>query len=214
MTAQAGPVATRYDAILFDLLTALLDSWALWNAVAGDEDTGARWRGEYLQLTYRVGDYRPYRDIIAEAARNQGLDAVLAERLINRWDELRPWPEAPAVLAQLARAGKVGVVTNCSDDLGFRAAARLGVPLDVIITAETAGAYKPRAEPYQAALDALGLPADRVLFVAGSRFDIPGAGGVGMPVWWHNRIHMERGDLPAPLAEHDSLAPLPVDYLA
>ena len=25
----------RYDAVLFDLLTALIDSWALWNRVAG-----------------------------------------------------------------------------------------------------------------------------------------------------------------------------------
>jgi 2-haloacid dehalogenase len=25
----------HYDAVLFDLLTALLDSWSLWNTVAG-----------------------------------------------------------------------------------------------------------------------------------------------------------------------------------
>ncbi|MGH3783300.1 MAG: hypothetical protein ACRDRO_22455 [Pseudonocardiaceae bacterium] len=53
------------------------------------------------------------------------------------------------------------------------------------------------------------MPADRTLFVAGSRFDIPGAGGVGMAVWWHDRNRTDRGDLPAPLAEHDSLTPLP-----
>jgi FMN phosphatase YigB (HAD superfamily) len=82
------------------------------------------------------------------------------------------------------------------------------VPFDVVVTAESAGAYKPRPEPYRLALDALGLPADRVLFVAGSRYDIPGAGGVGMPVWWHNRIGMPLGDLPAPLAEHRTLTPL------
>jgi hypothetical protein len=29
----------RYDAILFDLLIALIDSWSLWNRVAGSEDT-------------------------------------------------------------------------------------------------------------------------------------------------------------------------------
>lgn len=47
-----------------------------------------------------------------------------------------------------------------------------------------------------------------MLFVAGSRFDLPGATGVGMPVWWHHRVHMDRGTLPAPLAEHDTLEPL------
>jgi 2-haloalkanoic acid dehalogenase type II len=207
-------VTARYQAVLFDLLTALLDSWSLWNAVAGDPETGERWRHEYLRLTYATGDYRHYDDLVADAARAQRLDSALAERLTSRWDELQPWPEAPAVLAELARACKVGVVTNCSQELGMRAAARLRVPLDVIVTAERAGAYKPRPEPYRLALDALGIPADQTLFVAGSRFDIPGAGGVGMAVWWHNRTHMSRGELPAPLAEHDSLNPLPRDVIA
>jgi hypothetical protein len=49
--------------------------------------------------------------------------------------------------------------------------------------------------------------------VAGSPYDIAGAGGVGMPVWWHNRAGLDRGDLPAPLAEHGSLTPLPGDVL-
>ena len=209
----AAPVTARYDAVLFDLLTALLDSWSLWNSVAGDSAAGARWRGEYLRLTYGAGDYRPYEELVAQAADNQGLDIRLAEQLAARWDELEPWPEAPGVVAQLAKAGRVGVVTNCSEELGYRAAARIGVPFDVVVTAESAGAYKPRPEPYRAALNALGVPAARVLFVAGSRYDIPGAGGVGIPVWWHNRVRMERGDLPAPLAEHDSLTPLPDDYL-
>ncbi len=36
----------------------------------------------------------------------------------------------------------------------------------------------------------LALPAERVLFVVGSPYDIPGAGQIGMDVWWHNRIGM------------------------
>ena len=50
----------QYRAVIFDLLTALLDSWTLWNAVAGNEATGLRWRREYLRLTYGAGRYRPY----------------------------------------------------------------------------------------------------------------------------------------------------------
>lgn len=63
---------------------------------------------------------------------------------------------------------------------------------DVIVTAELPGAYNPRPEPYRQALTVLGLPADRVLFVAGFAPDISGAGSVGMPVCWHNRIGMAR----------------------
>jgi 2-haloacid dehalogenase len=207
-------MTARYQAVLFDLLTALLDSWSLWNAVAGDADSGARWRAEYLRRTYAAGAYVPYEELVAAAAHAQGLDSDLAEQLTARWEELQPWPEAPAVLAELARSVKIGVVTNCSDSLGARAAQLLRVDFDVIVTAQSAGAYKPRPEPYRQALEALDVSATEALFVVGSKYDIPGAGGVGMPVWWHNRIRMDRGDLPAPLAEHDSLTPLPDDVLS
>lgn len=199
----------RYDAVLFDLLTALLDSWSLWDAVAGDVDTGRRWRFEYLRLTYATGDYRPYEQLVAEAARIQKLDALLADQLTARWDELQPYPEAATVLTELRATCPIGVVTNCSNELGSRAVARVGVEFDAVVTAERAGAYKPRPEPYRLALDELGTTPERTLFVAGSRFDIAGAGGVGMDVWWHNRAYLDRGELPAPHAEHDSLRPLP-----
>jgi hypothetical protein len=50
----------RYDAVLFDLLTALVDSWSLWNRVAGNAEDGKRWRLAYLRRTYGAGVYRPY----------------------------------------------------------------------------------------------------------------------------------------------------------
>jgi 2-haloacid dehalogenase len=52
-------MSRRYDAVLFDLLTALLDSWTLWSAVAGGETSGLRWRAAYLRRTYGTGAYRP-----------------------------------------------------------------------------------------------------------------------------------------------------------
>lgn len=51
-----------------------------------------------------------------------------------------------------------------------------------------------------------------MLFVAGSRHDIPGAGGAGMDVWWHNRVGMPIDPANPPLAEHPSLDTLP-DFL-
>ncbi|UPK73604.1 HAD-IA family hydrolase [Nocardioidaceae bacterium SCSIO 66511] len=204
----------RYDAVLFDLLTALLDSWTLWTDVAGSPAVGRRWRDEYLRRTYAAGDYRPYDQLVAEASSAQGLDSALQDELTHRWGELRAWPEVPDVLRELSAAGvRLGVVTNCSEALGRSAAAKLGDALEVVVTSEAAGAYKPRPEPYELALSRLELPAERVLFVAGSKFDLPGAASVGMPVWWHNRVRMDRGDLPAPVAEHDTLTPLLQDVL-
>jgi 2-haloalkanoic acid dehalogenase type II len=199
----------RYRAVIFDLLTALEDSWSLWNSVAGDPERGLAWRREYLRLTYGAGAYRPYESMVAEAAANAGLAADRTARLVERWDELAPWPEAPEVLRTLQRLLPLAAVTNCSEELGRRAAARAGVTFEVLVTAERAGWYKPDPRPYRLALTELGLPAEQALFVAGSPADLPGAAGVGLAVVWHNRLGLPRFDLAVePLATYASLEPL------
>lgn len=138
----------RYDAVLFDLLTALLDSWSLWNDVAGDEAAGLRWRREYLRLTYGTAAYRPYEILVAQAAVEVGLAPRLADELAKRYGELRAWPGVAAELSGLAAAGvKLGVATNCSEALGAIAAARVGVRFDVLVTAERAGSTSPTRIP-------------------------------------------------------------------
>lgn len=59
-----------FEAIAFYLLTALVDSWSLWIAVAGDEDLGRRWRATSVRMVTSTGDYQPYRptNLIVEAA--------------------------------------------------------------------------------------------------------------------------------------------------
>ena len=201
----------RFDAVLFDLLTALLDSWTLWNKVAGSAEAGLRWRAEYLKNTYGTGHYRSYEELVGEAARNVGLPFELAHELGTRYAELDPWPEAAGVLRTLHEAGvALGVVTNCSDKLGRIAAARLGVPFTVIVTAERAGYYKPQPQPYRLALEELPTAPDRCLFVAGSGYDLFGTIRVGLPTWWHNRAGMKLPDgAPAPIVVQSDLTTLP-----
>ena len=204
-----------YDAVLFDLLTALLDSWTLWNKVAGSDEAGLRWRAEYLKNTYATGRYRPYEGLVGEAARNVGLPFERAVELGERYAELDPWPEVRDVLQTLHDAGvALGVVTNCSERLGRIAAERLGVPLAVFVTAERAGYYKPQPQPYQLALDELPVPADRCLFVAGSAYDLFGTARVQLPTWWHNRAAMKLPEgAPAPIMVRDNLVTLPAFVL-
>ena len=182
----------KYDAVVFDLLTALIDSWSLWNAVAGSSEKGLQWRRRYLEITYGCGAYRPYETLVREAARDVGLPEARGDELERRWDELAPWPEARTVLGRLPVP--LGVVTNCSNRLGEQAAMRVGVPFKVVVTAQSAGFYKPRPEPYRAVLAALRTAPERTLFVAGSASDVPGAKAVGMAVYWHNRIGLPPRD--------------------
>ena len=175
----------------------------------GSRGPARRWREQYLARTFSTGRYVPYESLVARAAEMRGLDPALAQRLTQAYGQLRPWPEVPRVLAAIAATMPIGTVTNCSDELGHQAAALVGVPFAVTVTAQSAGACKPRPEPYQRALDTLALRPGRVLFVAGSSYDIPGAGRLGMDVWWHNRIGMPGRPGPGLVAEHRSLDPLP-----
>jgi len=197
------------EAVLFDLFSALLDSQPLWCEIAGDPGAGARWRVESSRLAYAAGPYRPFLETVEQAARLAGLPPALATDLLRGMgDRLEPWPEAPRVLGRLGERLRIGVVTNCSEALGQLAAARVGVHFDTVASAEAAGAYKPRPEPYCLALERLRVPPSRALFVAGSPGDIDGARGVGMDVWWHNRRQLALGERERPLLEIDSLEPL------
>ena len=125
----------RYDAVLFDLLTALIDSWTLWNRVGGTASARRKWRAEYLRLTYGCGAYRSHEDLVRESAISSGLTESHAACLDASWDSLQPWDDAIPLLHCLAPHYRLGVVTNCSESLGQRSAARMQVPFDCIVTA-------------------------------------------------------------------------------
>jgi 2-haloacid dehalogenase len=180
----------RYDAVGFDLLTALLDTWSLFADVAGGRENGMRWHAASQSLL-RGKRYRPFEDILREAAESAGTPGAKADELIARWGQSTPWPDVPGILPHLGSYTRF-IVTNCSERLGALAAARVGT-FDLVMTAERAGAYKPDPRPYRAALDALSLHRKRVLFVAGSAHDVGGAARAGMDVYWANR-----GRVPAP----------------
>ncbi|MGM4964618.1 HAD-IA family hydrolase [Tardiphaga sp. 1201_B9_N1_1] len=194
---------TMPRAVLFDLLTALLDSWSVWNSAAGSEQAGRAWRAEYLRLTYGCGTYVAYEDLVRQAAQMQGLDPAVADALDASWDTLPVWSGAQAALDRLGGKTRLAVVTNCSTRLGRLAAARLETSWDVVITAEEAGFYKPHPRPYQLALERLGVSPADAAFVAGSGYDLIGTSAVGLRAYWHNRVGLLRPD-GAPTAERES----------
>lgn len=181
------------QAVLFDLLSALVDSWSLWDDIAGSEERGRSWRFEYLRLTYGTGAYVPYLDLVEESAAAVGMPREFAAELEARWDELAPWPGAGPALRGLAGEMPIGVATNCSQVLGVRAAELVGAPFHSVVTAESAGFYKPDPRMYEAGVEALGVAVDEVLFVAGSPRDIRGAVSAGLEVVWHNPAGLDGG---------------------
>jgi len=196
-------------AVLFDLLTALLDSWTLWNESAGSNAAGRNWRAEYLRLTYGCGAYVPYEDLLRQAASNVGLGASAPAALEGNWESLRPWEGAMEAIQALRAHCRLAVVTNCSSRLGKLAARRLKVDWDAVVTAQDAGFYKPHPHPYELALAQLQVPARASAFVAGSGYDMFGTSRVGLRTYWHNRVRLSLPPgAPAPEVESPTLAAL------
>ncbi|CEJ91038.1 hypothetical protein VHEMI06778 [[Torrubiella] hemipterigena] len=204
-------------AVVFDLLTALLDSWTLWDqsTPSGTHDEGMLWRQRYLEVTFGTNKYVPYESLVAKAAQDVGLPSSAPEALLANWRQLKPWPEVPGVLERLKAKGyKLGVVTNCSVRLGRIAAHQAGQGIfDAVVTGEESGYYKPTAEAYRAILEPLGVEAKDVLFVAGSAGDVAGATRAGMKVVWHNKIGLPARDDVQPMREATTLDEALVDFL-
>ena len=185
---------SKYDTIVFNLLTGLIDSWSLWNERAGSELKGRDWRSRYLQITYKTFEYKKYEDLVLLSAQQAGLKNTNAFKLIDEWERLKPWPEVNMVLNKLKDKFALGVATNCSIKKGNEAIELIDVKFNSTVTAEEVGFYKPHPEMYNCILKKMNTSPSRTLFVAGSPFDVEGAKSMDMDVYWHNRVGLSHSN--------------------
>jgi len=163
-----------------------------------------------------AGPYRPYRDILArcmrEVAAHYGVEARTGE-LVSFADSVGDWPAFPdsaSALAALHGRFRLGVITNCDDDLFARSAARLGTAFDWVVTAQSVGSYKPDPRNFEVAIARIGLPPGRILHVAQSLFhDHVPAGRLGLTTVWIDRRHDRPGAGATPPAEAQPNATYP-----
>ena len=156
----------------------------------------------------------PYRDVLAQSLRllaeSEGLDLAsedepaLAESL-PRWE---PFPEVPGELAELRRRGYgLAILSNTDPDLLDASLERIGVPVDLAVTAAEAGSYKPALGHWERFREEAAPAEGRHVHVAASAFhDLAPAAELGIPAVWINRLG-ETSDLPR-AAELPTLAGL------
>jgi 2-haloacid dehalogenase len=93
--------------------------------------------------------HRLYREVLteglAQGAQAIGLALAAPDALVRGWHTLPLYADVPPALAALRDAGwRIGVLTNCDDDLFARTlAAHPALAPDMIVTAEQVGSYKP-----------------------------------------------------------------------
>lgn len=169
---------------------ALADRWP---------ELAAHWRAKQLQYTWLRAITNAHTDFwtvtqegLDWALEATGLadDARLRERLLALYWELQAYPEVPAMLAALKRAGfNTAILSNGSPDMleGAVRSAGIGDTLDDVLSVETVGVFKPDARVYGLVNDRFGCASKEVLFVSSNGWDAACAAGFGFVSAWVNR---------------------------
>ena len=194
-----------FDAVSFDCYGTLID-WETGLAaafrpvldahgVAADaEDVLGRYARHEAEAAAEAGPYMIYRDVLASGlsgvASELGFEPSPAE-LATFAGSVADWPAFPdsaEALQRLKRRYRLGVITNCDDDLFARSNTRLGVEFDWVITAQQVGSYKPSHQNFEVAFERIELPRDRILHVAQSLYhDHVPAKELGLSTVWIDR---------------------------
>ncbi len=213
-------------ACVFDAYGTLFDFASAAARCRGDlgpdgERLTALWRDKQLQYTWlraiqgRHADFwQVTGDALDYALDTLGIvDHPLRERLMSLYLSLDPFPEVPAMLAELKAAGITTVILSNGSPRMLEALvdhAGLADRLDHVLSVEEVGVFKPDPRVYQLAVERLGMPPEAISFQSSNAWDAYAASAFGMQVVWCNRYGQRPERLPgAPDREVRSLAELP-----
>jgi 2-haloacid dehalogenase len=207
-----------FDALTFDCYGTLID-WETGILAALRPLVGGAVGGETLleafarhEAALEAGPYLPYREVLAGCMRGLGEELGFEPSEAEQaafGGSVADWPafaDSPDALARLKARFKLGVITNCDDDLFAASNRRLGVEFDWIVTAQQARGYKPRAANFEFAFERIDVPPERILHVAQSLFhDHVPAKALGMTTVWIDRRQSRSGGATPPAAARPDL---------
>jgi epoxide hydrolase-like predicted phosphatase len=164
------------DAIEPKSFSRTLQAWLSHNA----EDGTPIHRLETGELN--VADFEA---LLAAELRTTDGRAVVPDGILGRlFAGMQPDPAMFALADELRATGlKVGLLSNSWGNTYPRA--RIDALLDPVVISGEVGLRKPHAAIYELALDRLGLPADRVLFIDDAEPNVLGARTVGLQALLH-----------------------------
>ena len=210
MTAKLENITT----CVFDAYGTLFDV----NAAAAHcaDDLGDKWqpladlwRTKQLQYTWLRSLMKRHVDFwqLTTDALDYALDTVavsdpaLRQKLLDLYLQLDAYPEVKEVLTALKDAGlKTAILSNGSPDMLSSAVQNAGLDsvLDVSLSVEDVGIYKPDPSVYQMAVDHFSITPQEVSFQSSNAWDAAGAATFGFRVVWVNRF----GQAPERLPDH------------
>lgn len=126
-------------------------------------------------------------------------DPALRERLLALYWELQAYAEVPEMLAALKAGGmNTAILSNGSPDMlqGAVDSAGIGEVLDISLSVQSVGIFKPDASVYELVGKHFGCDKSEVLFVSSNGWDAAAATGFGFSTAWVNRSKEPMDRLP------------------
>ena len=171
-----------------DKLDTRVDAVALW------EKWRDRQRIEQYQDSIMAVGHSGYletcRRALVYCLRGEGLECSESEvaELMEVWKILDPFEDAVQGLDRLAGSYRLVALSNGDQWLlEHLVTERIRVPFDAVISADTAGAFKPHPSVYRTAVRILDSEPSRLMMVAAHTFDLIGARACGYRAAYINR---------------------------
>jgi 2-haloacid dehalogenase len=190
-------------AVVFDLFGTLLDIASLATAAAplapDPAAFVATWREKQIAYAFAsaaMGIHEDFDALTAAGARfaankhGIALDAAAERGLVEAWRNVTAYPDAVPALRALHTAGiRCAVLTNGTPATAAAAIRNAGIEtlLDVTLSVESAGVFKPDRRVYALVTTHYHVAAGQLLFVTSNGWDATGAAAVGLQVAWCNR---------------------------
>jgi 2-haloacid dehalogenase len=221
--SQLPSPADGIRAVVFDAYGTLFDVYSVGELAeelfpGNGRALAELWRErqiDYTRIRTLSNRYRDFwgvtRDALAFAAERLGLPLAgsVADRLMDQYARLAPFPENLEVLQHLRAQGRpLGILSNGTPTMIASAVASAGMDglFDHVLSVESVRRYKTADEAYELGPRAFGVPAPQILFVSSNGWDACGATWFGYTTFWVNRagLPLERLGV-RPTAEGRSL---------
>ena len=178
------------------------------HALAGELDGQAAGLADGLRAAAMArqarAPFHDYKDVL-----RSGLDEAMAglgrtagegdgDTLLSFLRAIKPHPEVPAALERLRMCFRLGIISNTDDDLIAGTIAAIGVPVDFVVTAQQARAYKPDHRLFLHAHAAMGVAKEETVHVGMGQFtDLKVCHELGIRSVWIDRAGEPPADWPA-----------------
>lgn len=213
---MTGPGRVRPDVVVFDVVETLASLDALRACLIEVGLSAGLLPGWFTRILRDAmaltlaGDYAGFADVAASALHSETrgeLTDVQVQAVVAGFEKLTPQPDAVAAVRAATDAGlRVFTLSNgaAATTQGFLERASLAPYVERFLSIDEVRAWKPARAPYELAIRAAGVPAERVALVAVHSWDIHGAHAARLTTGWCPRLE---GEPPPVFTPADVTAP-------